>query len=193
MKTSRRNAACTPSGCISIFVWSIVEPPSQVSQLRQQSLTADSTSLTWTAPASSGGRSDVFYTVICDKCSMNVAYVPAQTKFTETQVTITNLVPKTQYTVRIMSENSASSSAPSSRPAAEITFTTLEGSSQSHLSPTKVRLKLNLLSRVIFLNTFSAFEISLVGLYNPGGESFRFVWGLQDVDRCKFNGLQLTL
>lgn len=71
-------------------------------------------------------------------CSMSVTYQPAQTKFTTTTVTLTNLVPKSNYTISILSENGATSSAPASRPAAQVTFTTLESGSAKPNTPKKV-------------------------------------------------------
>lgn len=86
-----------------------------------------------------GARKDLFYTVKCDKCSASVAYAPGKTNFNERSVTLSNLVPKTDYTVEIIAENGVSGVARrSDAKITQLSFVTLKSGSSPQASPTKV-------------------------------------------------------
>lgn len=121
-------------------VYCITEAPGPVSNLEYQELSADSVTLTWKPPNFLGGRTDLFYTVVCETCSTNVVYAPSKTGIRSTVVTMSQLVPESEYIVKILSENGASSSAPINRPAAEITFVTRKDGTVQQDFPLKVRI-----------------------------------------------------
>lgn len=121
-----------------LYSTNVTEAPGPVKNLQYQELSADSVTLTWQAPSFLGGRTDLFYTVLCETCSTNVVYAPSQMGIRSTVVTLTKLVPESEYTVQILSENSASSSAPINRPAAQITFITRKDGTVQQDFPVKV-------------------------------------------------------
>uniref|UniRef100_A0A4W5RVK8 receptor protein-tyrosine kinase n=1 Tax=Hucho hucho TaxID=62062 RepID=A0A4W5RVK8_9TELE len=80
-----------------------------------------SVNLEWGRPMDSGGRSDLLYSVLCQKCSgeggqcedwtvdrsgvVPVRFVPRQSSLTEPWVTVLNLVAHANYTFRILAMN----------------------------------------------------------------------------------------
>jgi len=64
--------------------------------------------LIWSAPKYLGGRNDTVYRVVCEYCSQNANYVPAQENFNETKVTISGLNPVTSYHFQVYAENGVS-------------------------------------------------------------------------------------
>lgn len=123
-------------------MYHFVEPPSAVRNLRysEASLSADSVILSWETPEYLGHRSDLFYTVECDRCSALVIYSPKQSEFTTNSVTLKNLVPETTYTVSILAENGVSASARDAGSRTTTRFTTLKSGATPQTAPEKVRL-----------------------------------------------------
>uniref|UniRef100_A0A673IZE6 Ephrin type-A receptor 7 n=1 Tax=Sinocyclocheilus rhinocerous TaxID=307959 RepID=A0A673IZE6_9TELE len=77
-----------------------------------------SVSLEWGSPLDTGGRSDVIYDVLCQKCDKDgaqcedcrvgaalVRFIPQQTGLTEPWVTVLNLAAHSNYTFRIVALN----------------------------------------------------------------------------------------
>ncbi|XP_064381347.1 ephrin type-A receptor 10 [Dromaius novaehollandiae] len=104
---------------------SCTRPPSAprnlVYSLKQSTLV-----LEWSAPADSGGRSDVTYSLWCRRCSealrgrcercgSSVGFVPQQTGLVERTVTLVNLLPRVNYTIRVAAVNGVSDVGPLSR------------------------------------------------------------------------------
>uniref|UniRef100_A0A4W6FKJ2 receptor protein-tyrosine kinase n=1 Tax=Lates calcarifer TaxID=8187 RepID=A0A4W6FKJ2_LATCA len=81
------------------------------------SVNGTSVNLEWDRPLDTGGRSDLQYSVLCQKCSgeggtcedcassPGVRFVPRQTGLTEPWVTVLNLVAHTNYSFRILAMN----------------------------------------------------------------------------------------
>uniref|UniRef100_A0A8D3C5T1 receptor protein-tyrosine kinase n=1 Tax=Scophthalmus maximus TaxID=52904 RepID=A0A8D3C5T1_SCOMX len=81
------------------------------------SVNGTSVNLEWDRPLDTGGRSDLQYSVLCQKCSgeggpcedctssPGVRFVPRQTGLTEPRVTVLNLVAHTNYSFRILAKN----------------------------------------------------------------------------------------
>ncbi|XP_018100988.2 ephrin type-A receptor 7 isoform X2 [Xenopus laevis] len=74
--------------------------------------------LEWNVPVDTGGRGDITYNVFCDKCSVafqqceacgsSVGFVPQQTGLVDRTVTLVNLLPHVNYTIRVESVNGVS-------------------------------------------------------------------------------------
>ncbi|NXU44215.1 EPHAA protein, partial [Drymodes brunneopygia] len=101
---------------------SCTRPPSAprnlVYSLRQSSLV-----LEWSAPADAGGRSDLTYSLWCgrcpaaprgrcEQCGSGVGFVPQQTGLVERTVTLLNLLPHVNYTIRVLALNGVSAVSP---------------------------------------------------------------------------------
>uniref|UniRef100_UPI0037E9BA42 ephrin type-A receptor 8 n=1 Tax=Semicossyphus pulcher TaxID=241346 RepID=UPI0037E9BA42 len=79
------------------------------------SVNGTSVNLEWDRPLDTGGRSDLQYSVLCQKCSGEggpcedctaaVRFVPRQSGLTEPWVTVLNLVAHTNYSFRILAMN----------------------------------------------------------------------------------------
>uniref|UniRef100_A0A8C1PGS7 receptor protein-tyrosine kinase n=1 Tax=Cyprinus carpio TaxID=7962 RepID=A0A8C1PGS7_CYPCA len=82
------------------------------------SVNGTSVSLEWGSPLDTGGRSDVIYDVLCQKCDKDgaqcedcrvgaalVRFIPQQTGLTEPWVTVLNLAAHSNYTFRIVALN----------------------------------------------------------------------------------------
>ncbi|XP_068773419.1 ephrin type-A receptor 10 isoform X4 [Struthio camelus] len=104
---------------------SCTRPPSAprnlVYSLKQSTLV-----LEWSAPADSGGRSDVTYSLWCSRCSealqgrceqcgSSVGFVPQQTGLVDRTVTLVNLLPRVNYTIRVAAVNGVSDVSPLSK------------------------------------------------------------------------------
>uniref|UniRef100_A0A674HS23 Ephrin type-A receptor 10 n=1 Tax=Taeniopygia guttata TaxID=59729 RepID=A0A674HS23_TAEGU len=122
---------------------SCTRPPSAprdlVYSLRQSSLV-----LQWSAPADAGGRSDLTYSLWCGRCpavpagrcqhcGSSVGFVPQQTGLVERTVTLVNLLPHVNYTIRVLALNGVSALSPlAGQQYAEVTVST------GHTVPTPV-------------------------------------------------------
>ncbi|RMB91270.1 hypothetical protein DUI87_32409 [Hirundo rustica rustica] len=93
-------------------------PRNLVYSLRQSSLV-----LEWSAPADAGGRSDLTYSLWCgrcpaaprgrcEQCGSGVGFVPQQTGLVERTVTLLNLLPHANYTIRVAALNGVSAVSP---------------------------------------------------------------------------------
>uniref|UniRef100_A0A7N8WUU4 receptor protein-tyrosine kinase n=1 Tax=Mastacembelus armatus TaxID=205130 RepID=A0A7N8WUU4_9TELE len=81
------------------------------------SVNGTSVNLEWDRPLDTGGRSDLQYSVLCQKCSgegglcedcassPGVRFIPRQTGLTEPWVTVLNLMAHTNYSFRILAMN----------------------------------------------------------------------------------------
>ncbi|XP_050182293.1 ephrin type-A receptor 10 [Myiozetetes cayanensis] len=122
---------------------SCTRPPSAprnlVYSLRQSSLV-----LEWSAPADAGGRSDLTYSLWCgrcpavlqgrcEQCGSSVGFVPQQTGLVDRTVTLVNLLPHVNYTIRVAAVNGVSGVSPvTGQPYAEVNVST------GHAAPTPV-------------------------------------------------------
>lgn len=93
-------------------------PRNLVYRLRQSSLV-----LEWSAPADAGGRSDLTYSLWCgrcpaaprgrcEQCGSGVGFVPQQTGLVDRTVTLVNLLPHVNYTIRVAAVNGVSGVSP---------------------------------------------------------------------------------
>ncbi|XP_073418512.1 ephrin type-A receptor 10 [Dendrobates tinctorius] len=74
--------------------------------------------LEWNPPLDTGGRGDLTYNIFCDRCSIvfqqcepcgsSIGYVPQQIGLVERTVTLVNLLPHMNYTIRVESVNGVS-------------------------------------------------------------------------------------
>ncbi|XP_056876158.1 ephrin type-A receptor 7 isoform X3 [Takifugu flavidus] len=79
--------------------------------------------LEWAAPSDTGGRSDLTYSVACQRCvtrhcepcGSSVGFVPQQVGLTERTVTVVNLLPNTNYTFTVEALNGVSELLPNKR------------------------------------------------------------------------------
>lgn len=118
---------CSPgstwlSRCLCTDTLLLPGPPSAprnlVYSLRQSSLV-----LEWSAPADAGGRSDLTYSLWCgqcpaaprgrcEQCGSSVGFVPQQTGLVDRTVTLVNLLPHVNYTIRVAAVNGVSGVSP---------------------------------------------------------------------------------
>ncbi|PKU43833.1 ephrin type-a receptor 10 [Limosa lapponica baueri] len=93
-------------------------PRNLVYSLRQSSLV-----LEWSAPADAGGRSDLTYSLWCgrclpalrgrcEQCGNGVGFLPQQTGLVDRTVTLVNLLPHVNYTIRVAAVNGVSAVSP---------------------------------------------------------------------------------
>ncbi|GAA6086658.1 ephrin type-A receptor 7-like isoform X1, partial [Tachysurus ichikawai] len=82
--------------------------------------------LEWASPSDTGGRSDVSYSVSCQRCvfgpryhcepcSANVGFVPQQSGLSGRTVTVLNLLPNINYTFSVEARNGVSDLLPNKR------------------------------------------------------------------------------
>uniref|UniRef100_A0A672UZK0 Ephrin type-A receptor 10 n=1 Tax=Strigops habroptila TaxID=2489341 RepID=A0A672UZK0_STRHB len=101
---------------------SCTRPPSAPRNL-VYSLQQSSLVLEWSAPADAGGRSDLTYSLWCgrcpaalrgrcEQCGSSVGFVPQQTGLVERTVTLVNLLPHVNYTIRVAAVNGVSGLSP---------------------------------------------------------------------------------
>ncbi|KAJ7411958.1 Ephrin type-A receptor 7 [Pitangus sulphuratus] len=114
-------------------------PRNLVYSLRQSSLV-----LEWSAPADAGGRSDLTYSLWCgrcpaalqgrcEQCGSSVGFVPQQTGLVDRTVTLVNLLPHVNYTIRVAAVNGVSGISPvAGQQYAEVNVST------GHAAPTPV-------------------------------------------------------
>ncbi|XP_076827021.1 ephrin type-B receptor 5 isoform X2 [Brachyhypopomus gauderio] len=95
-------------------------------------------SLRWKAPLDLGGRSEVWYSVVCricptattstpsvcSWCGETVTYVPSQTGLRHTKVTLSNLLTRVTYLIQVQAMNDVSALSPFPPQFAAINFTT---------------------------------------------------------------------
>ncbi|GFO42403.1 ephrin type-a receptor 4 [Plakobranchus ocellatus] len=81
------------------------KPPSEPTRLKILNQTPTSVTLTWDPPSDLGGRSDLSYRVVCDKCGGSVTYEPGWSKFNVSRVTLKSLDRGMTYTIKIYAEN----------------------------------------------------------------------------------------
>ncbi|XP_074790803.1 ephrin type-A receptor 10 isoform X2 [Natator depressus] len=97
-------------------------PRNLIYSLKQSTLV-----LEWSAPADLGGRTDVTYNLLCDRCSValrqqceqcgsSVGFVPQQTGLVDRTVTLVNLLPHVNYTIRVAAVNGVSDFSDLSKP-----------------------------------------------------------------------------
>ncbi|XP_038233496.1 ephrin type-A receptor 10 isoform X2 [Dermochelys coriacea] len=97
-------------------------PRNLIYSLKQSTLV-----LEWSAPADLGGRTDVTYNLLCDRCSValrrqceqcgsSVGFVPQQTGLVDRTVTLVNLLPHVNYTIRVAAVNGVSDFSALSKP-----------------------------------------------------------------------------
>uniref|UniRef100_A0A8C3RS85 Ephrin type-A receptor 10 n=1 Tax=Chelydra serpentina TaxID=8475 RepID=A0A8C3RS85_CHESE len=121
--TCQKNYSRSPSDPPSA---SCTRPPSAprnlIYSLKQSTLV-----LEWSAPADLGGRADVTYNLLCDRCSValrqqceqcgsSVGFVPQQTGLVDRTVTLVNLLPHVNYTIRVAAVNGVSDFSALSKP-----------------------------------------------------------------------------
>ncbi|KAG5286110.1 hypothetical protein AALO_G00011050 [Alosa alosa] len=114
------------------------QPPSAPQNLISN-VNETSVNLEWTAPASSGGRSDLAYNVVCKRCGPGpspgapslcapcgnaVHFSPQQLSLRATRVSITDLQAHTNYTFEIWAVNGVSTQSPGPQQAVSVTVTT---------------------------------------------------------------------
>ncbi|KAL2096937.1 hypothetical protein ACEWY4_006144 [Coilia grayii] len=120
------------------------QPPSAPQNLISN-VNETSVNLEWTAPVSSGGRSDLTYNVVCKRCGPGpssaaglapgaprtcqpcgnaVHYSPQQLSLRSTRVSITDLQAHTNYTFEIWAVNGVSTQSPGPQQAVSVTVTT---------------------------------------------------------------------
>ncbi|KAG8451498.1 hypothetical protein GDO86_003635 [Hymenochirus boettgeri] len=90
--------------------------------------------LEWNVPIDTGGRGDLTYNIFCDRCSLafqqceacgsSVGFVPQQTGLVDRSVTLVNLLPHVNYTIRVESVNGVSDFSLYSKEFAEINIST---------------------------------------------------------------------
>ncbi|XP_038825515.1 ephrin type-A receptor 8-like [Salvelinus namaycush] len=102
------------------------------------SVNGTSVNLEWGRPLDSGGRSDLLYSLLCQKCSgeggqcedctagttIPVRFVPRQSSLTEPWVTVLNLVAHANYTFRILAMNAVTHLSNELPPFASVNITT---------------------------------------------------------------------
>uniref|UniRef100_A0A8C1KSP1 receptor protein-tyrosine kinase n=1 Tax=Cyprinus carpio TaxID=7962 RepID=A0A8C1KSP1_CYPCA len=79
-------------------------------------LTAGSLQLTWRPPADTGGRSDITYSVVCERCEGGlcslcggrVRFEPAQTALKDPEVVVSELEPHVNYTFTVEAQSGVS-------------------------------------------------------------------------------------
>uniref|UniRef100_A0A4X2JV01 receptor protein-tyrosine kinase n=1 Tax=Vombatus ursinus TaxID=29139 RepID=A0A4X2JV01_VOMUR len=91
---------------------SCTRPPSAPRDLVYR-LSRSTLLLRWSPPEDSGGRSDITYTVLCQRCGedgpgVGQGFVPRQTGLRERTVTLLNLLPHSHYTIRVAALNGVS-------------------------------------------------------------------------------------
>lgn len=92
--------------------------------------------LQWTPPSDMGGRKDVSYNVMCQRCSVegqacqqcdsDVRFVPPPVGLTRTSVAVQDLVANANYTFQIEAVNGVSGMGRVARPMTNITVSTAQ-------------------------------------------------------------------
>lgn len=96
-------------------------PPSPPEDLKSTPrLTAGSVLLTWRPPANTGGRTDIVYNVVCERCNGvvcapcggRVHFEPTHTSLSQPEVTVSELEPHINYTFKVEALNGVSHLSP---------------------------------------------------------------------------------
>ena len=87
------------------YVPVIIAPPSQPIGLTTTSIQPTTVTITWSKPSDTGGRSDIFYTVMIEGDGMSQT-LPSTGNITT--YTITGLTPSTNYDITVIAENGVS-------------------------------------------------------------------------------------
>lgn len=92
--------------------------------------------LQWAPPSDTGGRKDVTYNVLCQRCSMegqachqcdsDVRFVPLPVGLTRTSVAVQDFVANANYTFQIEAVNGVSGMGRAARQMANITISTAQ-------------------------------------------------------------------
>lgn len=92
--------------------------------------------LQWTPPSDTGGRKDVTYNVLCERCSVegqacqpcdsDVRFVPLPVGLTRTSVAVQDFVANANYTFLIEAVNGVSGMGRAARQMANITISTAQ-------------------------------------------------------------------
>ena len=88
-----------------LYVPVIIAPPSQPIDLTTTSIQSITVTITWLQPSDTGGRSDIFYTVMIEGDGMSRT-LPSTGNITT--YTITDLTPSTNYDITVIAENGVS-------------------------------------------------------------------------------------
>ncbi|KAL7886518.1 hypothetical protein AOLI_G00042390 [Acnodon oligacanthus] len=124
--TDANNTACT------------APPSAPVSLTWEYESTEGGVSLRWRPPLNMGGRSEVWYGVVCricpsatntppnacSWCGETVTYTPSQTGLRQTKVTLNNLLTRVTYLIQVQAMNDVSGLSPFPPQFASINFTT---------------------------------------------------------------------
>uniref|UniRef100_A0A3Q2PBQ4 Ephrin type-A receptor 7 n=1 Tax=Fundulus heteroclitus TaxID=8078 RepID=A0A3Q2PBQ4_FUNHE len=107
------------------------------------SVNGTSVVLEWDRPLDTGGRSDLQYSILCQKCSGEgpcedcnaaVRFIPRQNGLTESRVTVLNLVAHTNYSFRILATNAVTHLSNEASPYAMVNITTNQAAPSEVLS-----------------------------------------------------------
>ncbi|XP_072536675.1 ephrin type-B receptor 5 [Salminus brasiliensis] len=114
-------------------------PPSAPTSLSwEYESTEGGVSLRWRPPLDMGGRSEVWYNVVCricpsatntppsacSWCGETVTYTPSQTGLRQTKITLNNLLTRVTYLIQVQAMNDVSALSPFPPQSASINFTT---------------------------------------------------------------------
>ena len=88
-----------------LYVPIIIAPPSQPIGLTATSIQSTTVTITWSQPSDTGGRSDIFYTVMIEGDGMSQT-LPSTGNITT--YAITDLTPSTNYDITVIAENGVS-------------------------------------------------------------------------------------
>uniref|UniRef100_A0A3P9Q442 Ephrin type-A receptor 7 n=1 Tax=Poecilia reticulata TaxID=8081 RepID=A0A3P9Q442_POERE len=110
------------------------------------SVNGTSVALEWDRPLDTGGRSDLQYSILCQRCSGDgpciversgsaaVRFIPRQSGLTESRVTVLNLVAHTNYSFRILATNAVTHLSNEASPYAVVNITTNQAAPSEVLS-----------------------------------------------------------
>ena len=105
-----------------LYVPVIIAPPTQPIDLTTTSIQSTTVTITWSQPSDTGGRSDIFYTVMIegdDNIPRALLYINL------TSLMVSDLTPATKYNITVAAKNGVSSQSASLR-SVDIIVITLE-------------------------------------------------------------------
>lgn len=122
-------------------------PRSVISSVNETSLV-----LEWSDPRDLGGRTDIFYNVICKKClpergmcsrcDDNVDISPRHLGLTQRRVTVRNLQAHTQYSFEIQAVNGVSNKSPYTPQFSTVNITTNQAGKCNPQRPLRINIEL---------------------------------------------------